>query len=370
LTFAASAPASAFYAALSLAALAADKKADTPVRMIADRDTIMFCVTDPRAAISITTTTAASIAEAGEATTSATRLAKLLPGFTPRSVISMAAAERALAISCGEARYRLPLRPEPPGALVIDPEIGRADLATADCLKLLEVVAAADTEKIRFYLNGTYLHSNTGRLIAVSTDGTKMLSTSIAADHFSTDDRCIVPMATITALNKLLRQVKPERVLLRRSRAVFSASAPGFQITTALVDAAFPDYRAVMPQATGSSASCQRAELLAALSRLAAVAGSNAALAALEWADGGPLHVYLARQPEAGADVIAAQTHGQVRKAFALPQLVALIDQFSNEALLLEPADRGLILRQGDKFGVLMECQFPAQQQETAALSA
>jgi len=177
-------------------------------------------------------------------------------------------------------------------------------------------------------------------------------------------------MATVTALNKLLRQVKPERVLLRRSRTVFSASAPGFQITTALVDAAFPDYRAVMPQATGSSASCQRAELLAALSRLAAVAGSNAALAALEWANGGPLHVYLARQPEAGADVIAAQAHGQACKAFALPQLVALIDEFSNEALLLEAADRGLILRQGDKIGVLMECQFPAQQQEAAALSA
>jgi hypothetical protein len=50
------APASALNAALSMAALAADKKADTPVRIIADRGMITFSVANLRSSIAITAT--------------------------------------------------------------------------------------------------------------------------------------------------------------------------------------------------------------------------------------------------------------------------------------------------------------------------
>ena len=40
----------------------------------------------------------------------------------------------------------------------------------------------------------------------------------------------------------------------------------------------------------------------------------------------------------------------------SLAQLMALISEFSDTAILLEAADRGLTIRQGDKFGALMAC--------------
>jgi DNA polymerase-3 subunit beta len=360
-----SAPAAALDAAMSLAALPADRKLDTPVRIAADR-VVTFTVVNPRAAISIKATTAASIAEAGHAAVSAWRFAALLAGFNPRSVISIETSETAMTIACGEARYRLPLLRDPPGALVIDPEIGRADLATADCFKVFEVTAAAGTERTRYYLNGAFLHNAGGRLIGVGMDGTKALSVSIASDdHLSTDNRLIVPTPAASMLLRLLRQVKPERVLLRRSRAVFSASAPGLEIVSGLIDSGYPDYARALPRAGTDSASCQRIELLGALARLKAVAGGEFPLIGLEWAAGGPLRLCDARQPGAGTEPIAAKTTGTARKAFSLSELTTLISEFSDTAIMLEAADRGLIIRQGSKLGALAECAW--HEREAAA---
>ena len=350
------APAKALDAAMSLAVMAADKQLDTPIRIIADHGTVGFCVINPRAVIAISTTAAASMEKTGSATISARRFAALLSGFGPRSTINIGTTETAMMISSGNSRYRMPLLADPRAGLLINPEIGRVELATEDCLKLLDVVAAAGTEKTRFFLNGVYLHNADGKLIGVGMDGTKMLRVGVAADHFSEDNRLIIPATAVKMLEKLLRLTKPEMVTLRRSRAVFSATAPGFEITSGMIDAAYPDYAKVVPQSNGSSASCQRAEVLAALTRLKAVAVGEMPLIMLSWADGEPLRLFLARQPDAGTDAVVAQIRGSACKAFSLAQLMALISEFSDTAILLEAADRGLIIRQGDKFGALMAC--------------
>ena len=68
------------------------------------------------------------------------------------------------------------------------------------------------------------------------------------------------------------------------------------------------------------------------------------------------MRLCVARQPDAGIDPIAAKTTGTARKAFSLPEIMALIAEFSDTAITLEAADRGLIIRQGDKLGALAEC--------------
>jgi hypothetical protein len=89
------APAKALDAAMSLAVMAADNKLDTPIRIVANHGTVRFCVTNPRAAISISTSAAASIEETGTATISACRFVALLSGFGPRSTINIATTETA-----------------------------------------------------------------------------------------------------------------------------------------------------------------------------------------------------------------------------------------------------------------------------------
>jgi DNA polymerase-3 subunit beta len=352
------APAKAHDAAMSLAVMAADKQFDTPIRIIADHGTVGFCVINPRAAISISTTAAASIEERGSATISARRLAALLSGFGPRSTINISTTETAVMISSGNGRYRLPLLADPRSGLVIKPETGRVELATADCIRVFDVVAAAGTEKTRFFLNGVYLHSDGDKLIGVGMDGTKMLRVDVVADHFSDDNRLIIPVTAVKMLDKLLRVTKPETVTLRRSHAVFAASAPGFEIVSGMIDAAYPNYKKVLPPPNGSSASCQRAEMVAALTRLKAIAAADIPLMMLTWLDGEPIRIFLAHEPDAGADAIAAQTCGSARMALSLAQLTAVLAEFKDHALLIEMTDRGVIIRQGDKFGLLMSCRF------------
>jgi DNA polymerase-3 subunit beta len=351
-------PAKALDAAMSLAVMAADKQLDTPIRIAAGHGTVGFCVTNPRAVISISTTAAASIQESGSAIISARRLAALLSGFGPRSTINISTTDTAMMISSGNSRYRLPLLADPRGGLVIKPETGRVELASADCIRLLDVVAAADTEKTRFFLNGVYLHSEADKLIGVAMDGTKMLRVGVMADHFSDDNRLIVPAATIKMLDKLLRLTKPETVTLRRSHAVFAASAPGFEIVSGMIDAAYPNYKKVLPPPNGSSASCQRADLVSALSRLKAVAVGDMPLIMVTWGDGEPIRMFLAREPDAGTDAVAAQTCRSARMALALAQFAAVLAEFKDDALLIEMTDSGIIIRQGDKFGLLMSCRF------------
>jgi DNA polymerase III sliding clamp (beta) subunit (PCNA family) len=126
------APAKALDAAMSMAVMAVDKQVDAPIRLAADRGTVGFCVTNPRAAISISTTAAVSIEEPGSATISARRLAALLSGFGPRSTINITTTDTAMTISSGGSCYKLPVVADPHAGLVINPEIGRVELATVD----------------------------------------------------------------------------------------------------------------------------------------------------------------------------------------------------------------------------------------------
>lgn len=353
-----SAPASALNAALSLATIVADKKNDTPVHIIARGSMVTFSVTNTRSAMAITAATGATVLEAGDMAVSATRLYALLSSFAPGTKITIGTAATSATISGGSSHYRLPLLSEPPASLVIDPEIGRIELPAADLVKLLGVLPAADAGKTRPYLSGICLHDNAGRLVSVATDTTKLLKFSVQADAFSADRSLIIPASTATILLKILRLAKPDTVTLRRSQAVLAVSAPGFALVSGMIAGAFPDYARVIPKTSGNVAEVQRAEIASALARHAAVAVGDSPLIMLAWDGSGPLRLHLARQPQAGQDDVASQASGSAKMAFSLPELVGLIDEFDDAAIIIEAAERGILIRQGDKSAVLMSCRW------------
>jgi DNA polymerase III subunit beta len=358
-----SAPAKALIAAIAVTAPAAiaikkptDRKPppDIPVRIVAEGGTVMFIVTNQRGGVTINAGTAAKITAAGEMSISATRLNALLAAFTPNTPIEIAADDAGIRINSASSTYYLPALPDPPAAFAIDRETGRIELSKAAFLKLLEVLPAANTESSRRYLNGAFLHNIGDRLNSVSTDGVQLLRVGIVAGHFGDDDRrLIVPTPAGAMLVRLLRQVKVESVTLRRSRSMFSVTAPGFfELTTSLIDGTYPKYERVIPVAGDNSVTCQRAELLAALTRLEAVTIGD--LVRLSWGEGGAgLLVSLPRQPRGGVDTLAAQTTGHASMVFSLPKLAELVDTFDDDAIQLGIADRALLLRQGNKSGVL-----------------
>jgi hypothetical protein len=76
------------------------------------------------------------------------------------------------------------------------------------------------------------------------------------------------------------------------------------------------------------------------------------------WVGGEPIRLFLAREPDVGIDAVAAQTCRSARMALSLQQFTAVLAEFRDDALLIEMTDRGLIIRQGEKFGLLMSCRF------------
>jgi DNA polymerase-3 subunit beta len=357
------APAGQLTAAMSLTAMAGarTKKTDAPVHVIAAEGAISFACAG--LGIAIKTVAEANVDEPGAVAVSADRLSGLLGGFPGNSSITLRSATNALTITGGAAKYRLPIYSDPPAALAIDSEIASVDMAAADLLILLDVSAATGAEATRFYLTGIFLENDGDRIVAAATDGTKLLRDSVVAGHFSTDPerRLIVPAKAAVLLQKLIKATKTQQVTLRRTSRLFSVTAPGFEFTTGLVDAVYPDYARVLPKATPNVLSCVRADLTAALSRLSAVAdGEPPLLVALAWGDGGPLRVFLPRQPGDADDVIEAEAGGAAKIALSLPQLTDMIGNFDCDRIrLAADGDGPLVLRgEREKLGVLMSCRW------------
>ena len=259
-----------------------------------------------------------------------------------------------------------------PDVLAIGAATGEVEISGACLLTLLEPLPAASTEATRYYLNGIFLQSVGGKLVAAATDGFRLFRTAIAAAKFTDDRRTILPRDAAAILHRLVRATRPDMVTLRRSKTLLAVDAPGFQFCTKLVDAMYPDFERVIPSASDNGAVCDRAELRAALSRLAAVATADP-LVALSWAAAGELRMCLARQPDCGADAIAAEVKSRARITVPLPQLVRMISEFSDERIRLEAADAGqrpLVIKSRDKLGLIMPSFISDNVKEAAAAVA
>lgn len=344
------AQAGVFASALSLAAAAARKKG--VVRLVTEDGAVSLSCSDNT--VAIIATVAATASEPGEIAVSIDQLAALVAGFWADATVTVTASETAATIVCGNSRSRLPLIPDMPAALAIADEIANVEIAGSGCLHLLEPLAAAASEQTQFYLTGVFWHTVGKKLTAIVTDGVRLIKTSIPSAEFSTDRHCILPAGAVAVLRRLVTRTKPDKVTLRRSRTLLAVAGPGFEFTSRLIDAKYPVYEAVVPVASPNAVTVDRSELLAALSRLAAVATADPPLLALSWTNAGPLKLFLARQPDDGADAIAAQAHGAAKVAVPLQQLAAMIEEFSGERVQLEAAGPLVIRGEGEKFALLM----------------
>jgi DNA polymerase-3 subunit beta len=320
--------------------------------------------------IAIKATVAATIFEPGTVAVSADRLAALLNAIAPGATVLLTATERALLIASGDGRYRLPLA-EPPAELSISGSAIAIKLDTNDLMTLFEPLPAAGTEETRPYLCGLFLHTYGGRLYAVAADGVTLLRTSIAS-AVQMPAGVIIPSSAVAVMARLIRRTKPEQVSLRRAGTLFEIGTEAFAFTTRAVDAIFPDYRRVIPDGPRLAvATCEAPPLAAALTRLSAIANAGRALnlVALAWSTGKPLRLFLPRQPDDGADAIAAAgTEGTARIALSLPAFAALVAEFDGLLRLEVEEGRALVIRDDSyKLGVLTFCRWNFE--EAAALA-
>jgi DNA polymerase III subunit beta len=367
------AAAAALASAMSLAGAAVrGGKKDATVHMVADDDGTVKC-SCTGSAITITTLIAADVIEPGQIAAATDRLAGLAAGFSPTAELAISAGAGFATITSGNSKSRLPLIPvdDLPDALVIDLETGRVEIAGKDLLTLLEPLAAADSDTTRFYLCGVFLHSTDNKLVACATDGAKLIRTSVAAGPLS-EAGLILPRETGAILSRIVRAAKPAKLSLISSRNLVAAHWPGFSFVSRLIDAKYPDYSRVIPPSSSASVTCNRADLIAALTRLGAVAAADPLLA-LSFDHAPRLNVLLARQPGDARDAVAAETVGEGRVVVPLGQLVAMLSEFEGARIRLDVGDgQRPVLIHGDngKLALLTACRwiFSSNEKREAAM--
>jgi DNA polymerase III sliding clamp (beta) subunit (PCNA family) len=279
------------------------------------------------------------------------------------AIIEMEATTRGVKLVCGTSRSRLPVLPlaDIPAALAIQRETGRIELSSTDCFKLLEPIAVADAGRARFYLAGVFWHCVNDQLVAVATDGIRLIRTAVVAAPVFLDRRLIVPTEVAVAVRRLLQKAEATHVTVCRSQSLIGFHTPRFSLTARLIDADFPAYERNIPPPASNSVLCDRPKLLAAVLRLSAAAPSvDNALVALSWRNGGHLELYLARCPLDGADIVAAKARGSADIALSLPQFAAVLKQFSDDHIQLETEnDQALVFRgTGEKLALIARAKW------------
>lgn len=299
---------------------------------------------------------AATVESVGEVVLDAGRLTGLADNADGDLIISTT--DINAGITCGNGQYRIPVLSDPPAALVLGAETGRIEVGAADVMRLLEPLPAAGSEASRFYLSGVLWQSEPGHLTSVATDGTKLLRVAIAAAPLSGDRRLIIPSRSALALAKLVKG-ETGMITLRRDRHLLSVAGPSFHAVTSLLDATYPDLSPVLPAPSADAAIVGRLDLAAAVARLLAVASNVEAptLLIIEWFEPGPMHLYLAREPDDGSDLVEAETTGGAQIAVSPQPLAALLDQFSDETLRIEVSNR-LAIHGAGKLAVLASCKW------------
>jgi DNA polymerase-3 subunit beta len=326
-------------------------------------------------------TVTAEVAKPGEAVVRASALAGLIRGFAKDSTVEIGADAHGAWIHCGRARYQLPAMPveQLPPVPAIDDVTGEIELDRKELLESIKQIAfAASTEETRYYMNGILFRDRDDCLVLVATDGRRLAKCQIPSAPFSADHSCIVPNASVAATIKLLTRTTVEDVRLRRSKRLLEVSAPGFVLTSKLIDGAFPDYTRVIPATPANSATVDHVDLVAALTRLDAVSAHEKKLqhlVGLSWDPAEPmLRLSLPHQPGAADDVIAATVAGgaPVQTAAQIHHVVELVDELrgkrvcvatvgaGNPILIADPANDAVLMLQ-------MPCRVSSDQSTRAA---
>jgi DNA polymerase-3 subunit beta len=359
-------PTDSLATALRLAVAALDRKAEIDVFNCLLIKAGLATVTISATALDWSITApveGAIVQQAGEVVVSG-RLAALVAAFPGKINVEIELQDGTLTVAAARCRYRLATMPvaSMPAMLTVEEEVGELELDRGSALDLfarpLFAIVADDS---RSYLRGVYLHgADDGTLLSIATDGHRLCKLTVPAPtRLTTDRRLIVPHPAAKLIAKCLGKSKAEAVRLRRGKGLFEIDTGICLFASKLIDSDYPALENLIPALSTNRVECNRADLMRAVGRLAAVADPDAKAgpaAVLSW-DGqtAGLHLALAGVTDA-EDTIEATPTGSGCTTLALRYLTQLLEEIGGErvvidsngrkdpVLFLDPADDRLLM--------------------------
>lgn len=201
-----------------------------------------------------------------------------------------------LTVASGRSRYKLDVLPAEDF-----PSFSAGKFDTTLELDLATLVAPCvhciSTDETRYYLAGVYLHAVDGRLVAVATDGHRLMRNVGPAGDLNYG--VILP-------RKLVGLLPKSAVTVELSQNKVRVTSGSTVITSKLIDGTFPDYVRVIPTGNSNVLTVDRQALMKAVERVAAVADDKSR--AVKFAIGDVLRLMLA---DKASDEVAIEFEGE-----------------------------------------------------------
>ncbi len=158
------------------------------------------------------------------------------------------------------------------------PEVEDADLIELESALLIEMIAktifCVATEETRFILSGIYIEQpEEGETLRfVATDGHRLALIDREVKGVETlrlNPGIILPRKAAQEMKKIAQEHPVVQFGLKENHAILAA--PNMVFTARLIDGQYPDYRAVIPEASDNPILAPRKKLLEALKRISVI---------------------------------------------------------------------------------------------------
>src|SRR5258708_6946993 len=234
---------------------------------------------------------AAQITEPGATTVDAVKFGAWLRRHDKRAEVALVTTKNGLSVRIGDqsSLYLLTL---PVDEFPVPFDIGATanfHLTEAEHRRLFkETASVIPATEVRFQLCGLHLRCADRKLIAVATDGRRIVEASIDAPADLEDFSIIIPRDLVLAVAKM-----EGRIIVRVGKRHVEVENGNHLITSRLIDAVYPEYRHAIPSPSDNTAEIDRAALVDALELVRAAIGAPAQtskpgppFASITWTDG------------------------------------------------------------------------------------
>ena len=233
--------------------------------------------------------------EDGECTIAAQRLLDICQALnTEEAVIEMVADNGEVTVHCGRSRYRLQTMPagEYPEMDKVERWEERLTVPASQLKRLLDMTSfAMASGDARVYLNGLLLEIGEGMLRAVATNGHRLARSqnAVKGGDEKKKRQLILPPKAVHEIRRLLDSVGDAEVTLEAEANHVRVACADEVYVSKLIDARYPDYRAIMGQDLPISLTLETAHFDRALQQACAI------LTAGDYSESKPIRLLLSK---------------------------------------------------------------------------
>lgn len=267
--------------ALSLVSGAIEKKQDNPML-----SHILFSLQDNRLLLTGTDLELECLAKAepvnaghpGKMAVPAKKLMDICRSLPDKTSIDFSLSDGKLLIKIGRSRFSISCLPADEFPALKDyPKEIECSLQRDALLNLLQSCCFSMAQQdVRYYLNGLLIETSGNTIRAVCTDGHRLATSYVTIKGELPNKKIILPRKAVYEFIRLLNGVSDDVISLSFSERNCLLRSEKVMLVTKLVDGAFPNYQAAIPENNDKEIIVQRDDLKQSLSRVSVLANEKA----------------------------------------------------------------------------------------------